>query len=268
MAITVAEQRTGHGFRRLRLSRPPCRAGAPEARLARPRRGAPPRSRRPPAAARHRRLGPAGAGQSPLSLVGRPRRRRRRRGDQPRRHPRAIRGRQRFDAVHAFGARAVAEATRAAGIEPLVHVSALGADPESPSAYAQQQGRRRGGRSRDAAGCRDLPARRSCSGRRIDFFNRFAGLARFSPVLAADRRRPDALPAGLRRRRRAGHRRRASRARRAGQDLRARRARSEDASANAWSCVLAETDRKRLLLPLPWCSPRVAGAILQYLPVR
>ncbi|WP_165644672.1 SDR family NAD(P)-dependent oxidoreductase, partial [Oharaeibacter diazotrophicus] len=35
-------------------------------------------------------------------------------------------GAQTFDAVHAFGARAVAEAARAAGIGRLVHVSAIG----------------------------------------------------------------------------------------------------------------------------------------------
>src|SRR3970040_542772 len=48
-------------------------------------------------------------------------------------------GRQRFDAVHAFGARTVAEATRAAGVPTLVHVSAIGADPGSPSAYGRSK---------------------------------------------------------------------------------------------------------------------------------
>ena len=69
-------QGSGDGLRRLRLPRPPRRPRAPEARLARARRRPPARSRRPPPAARHGRLGPAGPGQSPLSLVGRPRRRR------------------------------------------------------------------------------------------------------------------------------------------------------------------------------------------------
>src|ERR1041384_5077190 len=46
------------------------------------------------------------------------------------------RGRQRFDAVQAFGAEAVALAASAYGAR-LVHVSALGADEESPSAYAR-----------------------------------------------------------------------------------------------------------------------------------
>src|SRR4051812_6588793 len=41
------------------------------------------------------------------------------------------RGRQRYHAVHAEGARAIAEAARAAGIERLVHVSGIGADNRS-----------------------------------------------------------------------------------------------------------------------------------------
>ena len=45
-------------------------------------------------------------------------------------------GRQSFDAVHDFGARAVAEAARAAGAG-LTHMSAIGADRNSPSAYAR-----------------------------------------------------------------------------------------------------------------------------------
>lgn len=38
------------------------------------------------------------------------------------------RGRQRYDAVHVGGARAIAEAARAAGVARLVHVSGIGAD--------------------------------------------------------------------------------------------------------------------------------------------
>src|SRR5690606_38358892 len=46
-------------------------------------------------------------------------------------------GRQRFDAVHVAGAQAVAEAASLTGIDRLVHVSAIGADPDSPSQYAR-----------------------------------------------------------------------------------------------------------------------------------
>ena len=47
------------------------------------------------------------------------------------------RGPQRFRAVHVTGARNVAEAARTAGVGALVHMSALGADAQSPSAYAR-----------------------------------------------------------------------------------------------------------------------------------
>src|SRR5262252_2769476 len=46
------------------------------------------------------------------------------------------RGRQRFETVQTFGAEAVALAASAFGAK-LVHVSALGAEEESPSAYAR-----------------------------------------------------------------------------------------------------------------------------------
>jgi NADH dehydrogenase len=53
-------------------------------------------------------------------------------------------GRQNFEAVHAFGARAVARAAQEAGITRLVHMSALGADPNSPADYARTKSARRG----------------------------------------------------------------------------------------------------------------------------
>ncbi len=49
----------------------------------------------------------------------------------------AATGRQTHAAVQAFGARAVAEASAAAGISRLVHVSAIGADAASRSVYAR-----------------------------------------------------------------------------------------------------------------------------------
>ncbi|MFM2279745.1 MAG: hypothetical protein RLZZ444_1976 [Pseudomonadota bacterium] len=49
-------------------------------------------------------------------------------------------GRNTFDAVQEFGARAVAEAARAAGAK-LTHVSAIGADPDSASAYGRTKGK-------------------------------------------------------------------------------------------------------------------------------
>ncbi len=41
-----------------------------------------------------------------------------------------------FDRIHADGAAGVAKAASAAGVRRLVHVSAIGADPDSDSVYA------------------------------------------------------------------------------------------------------------------------------------
>jgi len=91
-------------------------------------------------------------------------------------------GRQNFNAVHDFGARAVAEATRAAGIPILVHQSALGADPKSDSLYARTKAKG------EAAVRETVPEavifRPSIVfGPEDEFFNRFGNLARISPFL-------------------------------------------------------------------------------------
>mgnify|MGYP001179575497 FL=1 len=90
-------------------------------------------------------------------------------------------GRQRFTAVHEFGARAVAEAARAVGAG-LTHVSALGADPNSASAYARTKGR---GERAVAETVKDAVIFRPSInfGPEDGFFNRFANMARYSPVL-------------------------------------------------------------------------------------
>lgn len=49
------------------------------------------------------------------------------------------RGRRTFQAMHVDGAANVAKAAAAAGVKRLVHMSALGADAESPSIYAQSK---------------------------------------------------------------------------------------------------------------------------------
>jgi NADH dehydrogenase len=90
-------------------------------------------------------------------------------------------GRNTFDAVQDFGARAVAEAARAAGAR-LTHISAIGADERSSSAYARAKGRG------EAAVLRTLPdaiiMRPSIVfGPEDGFFNKFATMARYSSVL-------------------------------------------------------------------------------------
>jgi uncharacterized protein YbjT (DUF2867 family) len=91
------------------------------------------------------------------------------------------RGRQRFDAVHTYGAEQVALAANAHGAR-MVHVSAIGADASSSSGY---------GRSKATAEHLVLAAQPSTTimrpsilfGPEDDFFNRFAALARISPAL-------------------------------------------------------------------------------------
>ncbi|HEV7310608.1 complex I NDUFA9 subunit family protein [Ensifer sp.] len=90
-------------------------------------------------------------------------------------------GRNTFDAVQDFGARAVAEATLGVGAT-LTHISAIGADANSPSAYARSKGRA------EAAIQQTLPEaiilRPSIVfGPEDGFFNKFADMARFSPFL-------------------------------------------------------------------------------------
>ncbi len=91
-------------------------------------------------------------------------------------------GPQTFDALHVAGARAIAKAAREAGARTLVHVSAIGADPKSKSGYARSKA------EGEAAVLAEFPGavilRPSIVfGPEDDFFNRFASMARLSPVL-------------------------------------------------------------------------------------
>jgi uncharacterized protein YbjT (DUF2867 family) len=91
------------------------------------------------------------------------------------------RGRQRFDAVQAFGAEAVALAAAAFGAR-LVHVSAIGADENAPSLYARSKAI--GEKLVLSAMPNAIIMRPSILfGPEDDFFNRFAAIARISPAL-------------------------------------------------------------------------------------
>jgi NADH dehydrogenase len=91
-------------------------------------------------------------------------------------------GRQRFRAVHALGARNVAEAARAAGAATLVHMSALGADPQSESAYARSKA---AGEAEVLAAFPEAAIIRPSLifGADDGFFNRLGGMARMLPVI-------------------------------------------------------------------------------------
>ncbi|MCF4097294.1 complex I NDUFA9 subunit family protein [Maritalea mediterranea] len=91
-------------------------------------------------------------------------------------------GKQRFHAVQAEGAKHVAEAAAAAGAEQLVHMSALGADTESESAYARSKAM--GEQEVFKAFPEAVIIRPSIIfGAEDGFFNMFGALARLSPVL-------------------------------------------------------------------------------------
>lgn len=80
-----------------------------------------------------------------------------------------------FDAIQARGAANVAQAAAAAGVEALVHISAVGADPESPSAYGRSKAQ--GEANVRAAFPKATILRPTVVfGREDQFINRFAGM--------------------------------------------------------------------------------------------
>lgn len=92
-----------------------------------------------------------------------------------------------FDAIHRRGAANVAAAAKAAGADALVHVSAIGADPESPSAYGRSKGE--GEAAVRAAFPGATIVRPSIVfGQEDGFLNRFAAMLAmpFVPVLRGD----------------------------------------------------------------------------------
>jgi uncharacterized protein YbjT (DUF2867 family) len=173
------------------------------------------------------------------------------------------RSRQRFDAVHTYGAEQVALAANAHGAR-MVHVSAIGADENSSSAYA---------RSKANAEKLVLAAQPATTiirpsilfGPEDDFFNRFASLARFSPALPL-------IGGGLTRFQPAfvG-------------DVAAAIADAVDGKARPGTVyelggpevrtfkelmqfVLSTIERRRLLVPLPFFAAKMQAMFLQYLP--
>ncbi len=91
-------------------------------------------------------------------------------------------GKQTFDSVQAEGAGAVARAVAEAGLTNFVHMSAIGADARSHSAYARTKAAGRGRRARRRATRQDLRPS-VVFGPEDQFFNRFAAMARLTPAL-------------------------------------------------------------------------------------
>jgi len=102
-----------------------------------------------------------------------------------------------FTAIHRRGAETVAKAAAAAGVESLVHISAIGADPESPSAYGRSKGEGEVA-VREAFPQATILRPSIVFGQEDGFLNRFAamlslpvvpvlrGVAKFQPVWASD----------------------------------------------------------------------------------
>jgi len=173
------------------------------------------------------------------------------------------RGRQRFNAVHAVAAESVALAASAHGAR-LVHVSAIGANADSPSRYA---------RTKAAAEKLVLSAVPSATimrpsivfGPEDNFFNRFAAMARMSPVLplvGGGQTRFQPVYVG---------------------DVAQAVAKAVDGEAREGTIyelggpevktfkellqfILATIERRRVLVPVPYPLARLKASFLQYLP--
>ena len=173
-------------------------------------------------------------------------------------------GAQKFSAVQAEAPGTIAEAARAVGVRRLVHVSAIGADPASPAAYARSKAE---GEAAVRAAFPEATILRPSIvfGPEDGFFNRFANLARFLPALPLiggghTRFQPvyvgdvaDAVMAALTR----------PEARGRVYELGGPATLS---FAELLSYILEVTGRRRLLLPVPWPVARVQGALMGLLP--
>ena len=91
-------------------------------------------------------------------------------------------GTQTFELVHHIGPARLARFAREAGVDRFVHISAIGADPRSSSAYARTKAA--GEQAvRDAFPTVTILRPSVVFGPEDRFFNRFASMAMFSPVL-------------------------------------------------------------------------------------
>jgi uncharacterized protein YbjT (DUF2867 family) len=172
-------------------------------------------------------------------------------------------GRQRFDTVQAFGAEQVALAAANHGAW-LVHVSAIGADANSSSGYARAKAE---GEKAVLAARPDATIVRPSIlfGPEDDFFNKFAAMARILPALpligGGDTKFQPVFVG----------------------DVAEAIARAVDGEARAGAIyaaggpevrtfkelmqyVLAVTERRRLLIPIPFPLARLKATFLQYWP--
>ncbi|HEX4742502.1 MAG TPA: complex I NDUFA9 subunit family protein [Caulobacteraceae bacterium] len=91
-------------------------------------------------------------------------------------------GRQSFEAVHVEGARRVAAAAALAGVTRFAHISAIGADANSPAAYGRTKAAGEAA-TREAFPRAAILRPSVVFGPEDHFFNRFAQMATTSPAL-------------------------------------------------------------------------------------
>ncbi len=87
-----------------------------------------------------------------------------------------------FERAHVDGARTIADAAAKAGVETLVHVSAIGADPESASRYGRSKGNGEIA-VREAFANATILRPSIVFGREDNFLNRFAGMIAVAPIV-------------------------------------------------------------------------------------
>jgi uncharacterized protein YbjT (DUF2867 family) len=173
------------------------------------------------------------------------------------------RGRQTFEAVHAEGPGLVAEAAAHVGAR-MIHVSAIGAEKDSPALYARTKAL--GEEAVRAAHPSPTIFRPSIVfGPEDDFFNRFAAIARlapalpligggdtlFQPVFVGDV--AEAVAKAV-----AGEAKPDTIYELGGPDLRTFKQLME--------FVLETTERHRLLVPIPFALAHLQACVLQYMP--
>lgn len=174
-------------------------------------------------------------------------------------------GRNTFEAVQASAPGTIARAAAAAGARAMVHVSAIGADADSRSAYARSKAAGEAA-VREAFPSATILRPSIVFGSDDAFFNRFAAMAQISPVLplfggGATRFQPvyvddvaDAAIAALDRVDAAG-------------------GTYELGGPSVYSfrllleLMLVEIRRKRLLVPVPFWLASLEAAVLELLPV-
>ncbi|MEQ8965751.1 MAG: complex I NDUFA9 subunit family protein [Azospirillaceae bacterium] len=91
-------------------------------------------------------------------------------------------GNQTFEVLQAQGPGQLGRLAKEAGVERIVHISAIGADPQSPSAYARTKAAGEAA-LREAFPDASILRPSIVFGPEDGFFNMFAGLARYLPAL-------------------------------------------------------------------------------------